>query len=304
IPVSIHAGFYTDGMTTADDNTLAAAFTNAVPTANIDRIFYPAQPYIAQPLVAIGVTGMGYSTNEWKTAVEARHQIISPVSISASNTYDNVSRLLTVTINATFYGPVTGNFRMNCYVIEDSVTGTGTGYDQHSYYHDAPTTLNPWFGVGTTNLGSSTWAIAGYVHRYVERKLLDGVWGTAGVIPTVTTDGAVYTSTYTYTLPSNYNASHISLVPFVFEYNSNYVSGKNEIQNVLSLPLNSSASIPFAAANVALSVNLPANQIVCNGSQVILNPTVTGGQPPYSFAWQSTGNAPGCQNCQNPSVTL
>ncbi|MDB5281551.1 MAG: hypothetical protein JWO06_626 [Bacteroidota bacterium] len=252
VPVTIHAGFYTDNMTTADDNTLAAAFTNAAPTACIDRILFPKQTQLA-----IGVSGMGSTANEWKDAVEARHPVTPPVSISASNTYDNTSRVLSVTVTANFYGPVTGNFRMNCYVVEDSVVGSGNGYDQHSYYHDSPTTLNPWLGEGTY-ISSGTYGIAGYVHNHVERKLLDGVWGVAGVIPATTADGGSYTKTYTFTLPAGYNDSHVSIVPFVYEYNSNYTSGKNEVLNVLSLPLNSADSNAAPVAVVVSGIQEPA----------------------------------------------
>ena len=261
VPVSIHAGFYTDDMTNADATAIATALdNNGAPTASVDRVIQPKQT-----LPAFGVTGMGYDAtyNDWKTAVETRQPVTPPVSIAAYSTYDANSRALSVTINSTFFGPVAGHFRMNCYLIEDSVVGSGTGYDQHSYYHDAPTSLNPWLGVGTTNLGgtppNSTWAIAGYVHNHVERKLLDGTWGTAGVIPSTISDGGSYTKTLSYTLPGTINAAHASLVAFVYEYNINYSSGKNEVQNVLALPLNGADSIAAPLAVVSGIKETPAN---------------------------------------------
>ena len=235
IPVTIHAGFYTDGMTTADDNSLAAAFTNAAPTANIDREFYPGNS-----TVAMGVSGMGTLTDEWQTAAEAEHILVPPASISASNTYDSATRVLSVTVHSTFYGPATGVFRLNCYIIEDSVVGAGAGYDQHSYYFSSPTTLNPWLNVGVNGAQYAT--IAGFVHHRVERKLMNGVWGTAGAIPATTVDGTTYSQTYTYTLPSTWRTNFISLVPFVAEYSTNHTSSGNMIINATSMKLNSADS--------------------------------------------------------------
>ena len=40
------------------------------------------------------------------------------------------------------------------------------------------------------------------------------------------------------------------------------------------------------------------------GSYIIFNPSVSGGFPPYTYAWGQSGNALSCLNCQYPSVTL
>jgi len=51
-------------------------------------------------------------------------------------------------------------------------------------------------------------------------------------------------------------------------------------------------------------VSLGPNQTVCAGSIVTINPVVTGGQPPYTYLWQSTGSTIICATCANASVTL
>ena len=53
-----------------------------------------------------------------------------------------------------------------------------------------------------------------------------------------------------------------------------------------------------------LSVSLLPSQTACIGSQVILNPLVSGGIPPYVYSWTSSGDSLSCYNCPNPSVTL
>jgi hypothetical protein len=65
--------------------------------------------------------------------------------------------------------------------------------------------------------------------------------------------------------------------------------------------------IPYGGICQALSppvVNLGPDLTVCTGSIATLTPAVSGGQPPYTFLWQSAGNNIICSTCQNPSVTL
>lgn len=65
--------------------------------------------------------------------------------------------------------------------------------------------------------------------------------------------------------------------------------------------------IPYGGICQTLSppvVSLGANQTVCAGSIVTLHPAVTGGQPPYSYLWQSTGSSVICATCESPSVMV
>lgn len=235
IPVALHAGFGTDGMTITEHSTLATAFASGAPTACIDRVYWEGEDD-----VAVGVAGMGSGpeSNYWLQLSTERATQVVPANVSATSTYDAGSRVVNASVTANFFAAVSGDFRVNLYVIEDSVVGSGSGYDQHSYYHDSPTTLNPWLNVGTSNLGSGTWAIAGYVHNHLLRKAVGGAWGTSAVVPATTTDGGQYTYQYSYTLPSGWNADHVHLVAMVHEYNANAKSGHNEIMNAVEVPLN------------------------------------------------------------------
>ncbi len=285
VPVTIHAGFGVDAMTTNDDTAIANTLGNGCPTANIDRLLLPGQQ-----TVAISVNGMGDTNNNadqwniWKTSVENRRQVLPPCSIYASNTYDSATRVMQVTVSAHYYGPATGPFRINCYVIEDSVTGVGAGYDQNNSNYSSPDTtggiLNPWFHVGNNNVGG-VWAITGYVHHRVVRAMLGGAWGSAGVIPGNTTDGGIYTKTYPYTLPAGFRDKFITLVPFVCEYYE-FEQTPNDVFNVVSMPLND--SVVISAPIASLPSVLPMDTTVCLGSNVSL--LANGG---IAYLW-STGD--------------
>jgi len=43
---------------------------------------------------------------------------------------------------------------------------------------------------------------------------------------------------------------------------------------------------------------------ICNDSDIMFNPVINGGTPPYTFLWQSTGDSLSCYNCINPTVNI
>lgn len=49
---------------------------------------------------------------------------------------------------------------------------------------------------------------------------------------------------------------------------------------------------------------LQFSENICANNTIHLNPVVNYGTPPYTFAWQATGNALSCNNCQNPTATI
>lgn len=142
--VGIHAGFGTDAMTTADHNTLAASYTTSAPALMIDRVYYPADEGNN-----IGLYNFPY--DRWEPYAQARRDEITPVAVAGSSTYNSGTRELTVDVSATFYGVINDGFRVNCYIVEDSVSGTGSGYNQVNAYNTEQFTKT-----GTGSMGLNT----------------------------------------------------------------------------------------------------------------------------------------------------
>ncbi len=242
IPVAHHAGFFTDAMTTQADEDLSAAFGGGAPQGSIDRVLFDGEGDIN-----VGAYSLAYSDYSWSRAWEnyvvKRHREIQPVKLNAINVYNDVTRELDVTIDATFYAALTGDFRFQCYIVEDSIAKVGSGYDQANYYYYDPSDpgVNPWLGQGTFSNGTPY--IRGYVHNNVTRESLGGTWGTYGLVPNTTGINSTYSVSYRDTIPSTWRANHLRLVAFVHSYNSNSHSGKNEVLNVVQMPLNGSGTI-------------------------------------------------------------
>ena len=124
-----------------------------------------------------------------------------------------------IEVHAGFNSTLNGNdYRLTVYLIEDGVTGTGSGYDQRNYYNtDSESPFN--------NLGDP---IEGYEHNHTLRAVLSESLGDAIMVSEMVSGGE-HIETYTVDI-SSYNKNKLSIVAFV-----NYVglsSTEHEVMNV------------------------------------------------------------------------
>ncbi|MCS7028080.1 MAG: choice-of-anchor J domain-containing protein [Bacteroidia bacterium] len=221
IGIAVHNG---DGMAFTDGNTINSAFATGYPYGTVDHYKFPTD-------------GPGLSRSVWMSRMGTRLNHIVPAEISGSHTYNPSTRQLNVTVTATFRAAVTGDFRLNCYVIQDSVIGPNNSqYNQANYYNTVAG--HPYYGAGNP--------IVGFAHRHVLRACLGGPWGTAGSIPSTTADGGVYTQNYTYTIPNNYGAvaadvNKMYVVYAIQEYSSNV--NARPVHNALQQKINVPTSV-------------------------------------------------------------
>lgn len=252
IGVALHAGFGTDAMTIPDHSTVANAFTSGAPSAAIDRVLFEGEEEV------------GVSTNVWETYSVQQSTKVTPVSIIADNVYNPNTRELTVNASARFYGPINDDFRINCYIIEDSVTGSGSGYNQVNAYNG--TASSEWYQKGNP--------IVGFAHRHVCRQMLGGAWGTASVIPNPTTDGGLYTKQYSYTLPAGWNDSRVKVVVLVQHYSN--TATDRQVLNALEIHLNEADSTSVASGNTSINeteANVAAISLYPNPATDVVNVT-------------------------------
>ena len=218
IAVNIHAGFGTDQMTTPQATVLAGRFAQGAPTAMMDRNFYAGEGY-------------AISRNLWESRALTRSGLITPVSIDAKSTYDETSKKLTLSVDVKVFTYLNSkSLRANAYVIQDGMTGTGTGWNQTNAYNAV--TGHPMAGRGNP--------IIGYVHDKVERRLLGGTWGEKWRIktgPITTTDFEKFTFNFDDVVNEIENASKAHLVVFVSDSGA---MGTNEylVHNALKIGLN------------------------------------------------------------------
>src|SRR5690606_25710137 len=133
---------------------------------------------------------------------------------------------LTVNASATFYSNFSNaNFRFAAILIEDDVTGTGSGYAQENYY--AGGSYGPMGGYESL---PATIPASQMVYDHVGRALLGGYNGQAGSIPTTITDGQTVDYTFNYTIPSAFKPNRLSVAVLVIDANTGRVVNTNTTQ--------------------------------------------------------------------------
>ena len=202
-PKAIIASFHngsSDKMTIATDPyNNGTGYISGFPMGTVDRAPYP--------------TNIGISRGSWPAATGARSSLTPNFDVSMVCLWDSVTRVLSIKIKAKTLVAGTGNYRINGYIVEDSISsGLGSGYGQTS----ASGLNNP----GSMSAsGSPSWFIGKglsltnptvYSHMDVVRKILastatGGIWGdTAFTNPAV---GDSIERSYTYTIPATINGS-------------------------------------------------------------------------------------------------
>lgn len=225
IAVAIHNG---DAMAFPDGNTVNSAYANGYPNGWVDRFLFP------------GASTVGQSRSLWAQMVTDRLAMPVPISVEATTSY--AARVLTINLDAKFYAAMSGDYRINAYILEDSLVGQGQGWDQSNYYNTDPN--HPMGGLGNP--------IVGYVHDHVLREMLGGPWGTQGIIPATVTAGQNFTHTYTYNVPQSVNPNRLTVVVLVQKYATDM--NDREILNAEQYHLGFIDAVEEINADNALSV--------------------------------------------------
>lgn len=217
IAVGEHACFGTDAMTIPEASAYCAAFGSGAPTACIDRVLFP------------GETTVAHGRATWAANATSRAAIGSPVTVNVTGTYNATTRQVSADVTANFVDyAVPGDIRVTLFVVEDSVTGTGTGYNQVNAYNTQAN--HPYTGAGNP--------IVGFVHRHVLRDVYptNDAWGDNTVIPASPLLNTNYVKNNTFTLNSSWKANDVSLVAFVSYYNVN--TNERVVLNAAEVKLN------------------------------------------------------------------
>lgn len=205
IPVAIHAYTPPDPMQTAEGDTIAKQYISLYPTGLIDRKHLNGEAF------------SWVDRSGWSMESNVRKVQNPVVAVTNNVNYNAATRLLTVDVISTFVGAEAGDLRVNCYILEDSVTGPSPAYDQSNYYSSASAavggTAHPYYNLPAY--------ITNFSHNHVMRKMLGGSWGLSGSLPSSITAGQTFTQQFNYTLPASWDENQVRVVGFVQRYDSN-----------------------------------------------------------------------------------
>lgn len=148
--VAIHEG---DGMEIPLYATLDGLFNNTgFPAGMVNRV--PSG----------GKTCLSRSV--WTSAANTEKAKEGKCGVAIKTSYNAAGDTIIVEAHAGFKTALTGNYKMVSYLLEDSVTGTGSQYNQSNYYSSAGSAAggssHPYYNLPAT--------IVGYKHMHVVRK--------------------------------------------------------------------------------------------------------------------------------------
>lgn len=231
IPVAIHTGpGGQDPMAILSVEIYMTSYFGGSPTFLFDRTDFPSNSS-TKPSVS--------ASNPWTNGLDTLDKYLNLVynqsplaTVGITQSYNAATREISATITSNFIQNTTGNFRLNCFILEDSVTG-GASYDQ------ANSNFSGWGGAPAylSSLVSAPHPIPNYAHNHVLRAMLGNPEGATASIPTTITSGSSYSKTFTYTVPAGYDENKITLVGLVQRYGNDKVTDR-EVVNANSQHLN------------------------------------------------------------------
>ncbi len=211
IPLCFHNG---DSMTLAIQDTLAKKFKiTGYPSGLIDR----------ESFTFGNVNSNILDPDNWTDAVTSLKSATSNMAVSIEWSID-ANSILHATVHATAQINLSTQYAFNLVVVEDSVTGSGTGWDQTNYLSDRR-------GYESYPFYYQPGHIAGFYHMNVVRAYVGGVDGTVGSMPATPKKGESYSASFDVdlkTIPIQHR-EHLWVAGLVVEHAS-----PNRIVNAVS----------------------------------------------------------------------
>ncbi|HMT29451.1 MAG TPA: T9SS type A sorting domain-containing protein [Bacteroidia bacterium] len=217
ILLTFHEGFGRDSMSNPSTydvyNLFKPDWGSFAPAIMIDRTVYPTIDSLIPYLSTF--------TSGYDTLVSNALQQPGYVDIQISTTYNQTANSLLATVTSTFADALpAANYRVNLFLVEDSVSGFGyPGYAQKCYDANFVALHYPGYPYANDT-------ISGYPHRYVVRKSLAGnSFGTAQTTPSLAAVQSpalntpfVFTMSSPFLIPAHYNIDRLYLVASVNQY--------------------------------------------------------------------------------------
>ncbi len=189
IGVKIHNG---DAMEIPEQSVVGDALgLTGFPTGSVNRKSFGQSAFL--------------NRGDWKTACESEMRQRAKAEVDCFYTLDRRTRAVEIRVVANVTEAMNLPLRFNAFVIEDDVTGTGIGYDQHNY-------LSGRKGYESNPYYTQPSVIVGYHHMKVVRQMLGGTWGVSRGLPPAVKAGDLYSFTFSTTLNTQWKMENVWFV--------------------------------------------------------------------------------------------
>ncbi|MBK9099352.1 MAG: Omp28-related outer membrane protein [bacterium] len=178
--------------------------------------------FSAYPTGIIDRTSAPVGRESWFNSVNNRNSVPANVSIATNGTFNPVNRLLNLNINSTALQNLSGTFKMNLIIIEDSLVYPQSG--------------------NTSCPGGSQ-----YVHDNVVRAMINGAEGEMLVNGSTWNMGETISKNIQYTVPANFVIGRCHLVILVYKVQSPFYL--SQIQQAVKFTLTNLSQISITVTS-------------------------------------------------------
>lgn len=177
-----------------------------------------------------------YDPSDFPTIYAERVAIARPADVAVTNGWNSSSRVMSVTVTATFAANITSaNMRLAAVIVEDNVTGTTSGYNQTNYYSFETNNL-ALVGAGHDWQADPDPVLAANMeYDHVARALLPSFAGQSGSIPSSVVVGGTHSYTFNYTVPAAQDETQMKVIGLLIDQTTGYIVNANEAQAVLGI---------------------------------------------------------------------
>jgi len=178
-----------------------------------------------------------------------RVQVAPHAKMRNGASWDPVSRTLNVSLFTTALQDMNGNYKLACALVEDSVRGTGSGYNQSNAYAGGN---NGTMG-GFESLPNPVPA-ASMVYDHVGRAIAPGYGGLDNAFGGNVISGDTFYHCFTFNVPAGWNENRLHIVGLLF-------GPDGRIDNGSSTSLNEAISNGFVCENIVSSPFIAADKV-------------------------------------------
>ncbi len=164
---------------------------------------------------------------DWMSCAEQTLAMTAECDVSSYYVLNETSRSMDVYVAAKFETSLSGDIRFNAYILEDGIIEPQNGATQD------------------------------YSHKNVLRKLLGGIWGSDGVIPSDVKPGDKFTVKYSLNIPASWNIKNVRAIGIVQRY------GASAADRVI---LNCAHSVPGVPTFEA-AMSAPTAKVISQGEK-------------------------------------
>lgn len=185
-PIAVHNG---DPMTVADyDGGLSYS---GFPSSQVDR-------------------GAEKDPSAIQSDIESRLLVAPKAFITPGASWNSTTRELKVSLKYVFQGTANNSYKINCVLTEDSVKGTGSGYNQSNAYAGGGSGVMGGFESLPNPVPAAT-----MVYEFVARAIAPSFAGTNSIFPVSIPNGGSYIANFTFTIPATWDENKLNIIGFL-----------------------------------------------------------------------------------------